>query len=376
MYVVVIIAGTLLIAGYLLVISLFIRGWRKNTAHFDEQQPSKLWVSVVVAVRNEENNILTLLQSLWNQQYPNHLYEVIISDDFSSDQTPALVTGFISDKENFHLITPTPQDTRGKKAALDRAIAQSRGSIIVTTDADCTMGVNWLYSIVQEFEQSATKFIIAPVTIEDSSRCLFSLMQTLEFMSLTGATGGAAGMRNPIMCNGANMAFAKEARREVLNHVSGKNHASGDDVFLMHAIKKKYPAQIRFLKNKEALVYTLPAKTIREFFSQRIRWAGKSAGYSDPFTLVTGAVVAGLNVFIVLMAVLTLTMHSLAPALLVIVLLKLAIDGILLTQVAVFLSRKKLLLLYPLVAIMYPFYVCTTLLLSLAKPIKWKQRRM
>ncbi len=376
MYVVVIIAGTLLIAGYLLVISLFIRGWRKNTAHFDEQQPSKLWVSVVVAVRNEENNILTLLQSLWNQQYPNHLYEVIISDDFSSDQTPALVTGFISDKENFHLITPTPQDTRGKKAALDRAIAQSRGNIIVTTDADCTMEANWLYSIVQEFEQSATKFIIAPVTIEDSSRCLFSLMQTLEFMSLTGATGGAAGMRNPIMCNGANMAFAKEARREVLNHVSGKNHASGDDVFLMHAIKKKYPAQIRFLKNKEALVYTLPAKTIREFFSQRIRWAGKSAGYSDPFTLVTGAVVAGLNVFIVLMAVLTLTMHSLAPALLVIVLLKLAIDGILLTQVAVFLFRKKLLLLYPLVAIMYPFYVCTTLLLSLAKPIKWKQRRM
>ncbi len=376
MYVVVIIAGTLLIAGYLLVISLFIRGWRKNTAHFDEQQPSKLWVSVVVAVRNEENNILTLLQSLWNQQYPNHLYEVIISDDFSSDQTPALVTGFISDKENFHLITPTPQDTRGKKAALERAIAQSRGNIIVTTDADCTMEANWLYSIVQEFEQSATKFIIAPVTIEDSSRCLFSLMQTLEFMSLTGATGGAAGMRNPIMCNGANMAFAKEARREVLNHVSGKNHASGDDVFLMHAIKKKFPAQIRFLKNKEALVYTLPAKTIREFFSQRIRWAGKSAGYSDPFTLVTGAVVAGLNVFIVLMAVLTLTMHSLAPALLVIVLLKLAIDGILLTQVAVFLFRKKLLLLYPLVAIMYPFYVCTTLLLSLAKPIKWKQRRM
>ncbi|TVQ15128.1 MAG: glycosyltransferase [Bacteroidetes bacterium] len=376
MYVVVIIAGTLLIAGYLLLISLFIRGWRINSAHSQKQQPSKLWVSVVVAVRNEENNILTLLQSLWAQQYPNHLYEVIIIDDFSSDQTPALVAGFISDKENFHLITPTPLDTHGKKAALDRAIAQSRGNIIVTTDADCTMGVNWLYSIMQEFEQSGTKLVIAPVTIEDSSKCLFSLMQTLEFMSLTGATGGAAGMGNPIMCNGANMAFAKEARSEVMSHVSGNSYASGDDVFLMHAIKKKYPAQIRFLKNKEALVFTLPAKTIREFFSQRIRWAGKSAGYSDPFTLVTGAVVAGLNVFIVLMAVLTLTMHSLAPALLVLALLKLAIDGVLLTQVAVFLSRKKLLLLYPLLAIMYPFYVCTTLLLSLVKPYKWKQRRM
>ncbi len=376
MLIALIITAILLTISYATLLSLFIAGWRKNSLHFEEQQPSKLWVSVVVAVRNEEKNILSLLKCLQAQDYPASLYEVIISDDGSCDDTPAKVAEFIAQKENFHLITKGPSEKPGKKGALDRATACARGSIIVTTDADCSMGSRWLSSLTSPFADEATRLVIGPVTIDDNSRRLFSMMQTLEFMSLTGATGGAAGIKKPVMCNGANLAFRKTSKEKVLNLIAGQQFASGDDVFLMHAIHKKYPDGVRFLKNKSAIVNTLPADTPGEFFSQRVRWAGKSAGYNDGFTLCTGGVVAGMNVFVVLLAILAMLLPSFAPVLVYLFPAKLMADVLVIIPVANFLSRRKLLLLYPFVALIYPFYVTTTLVLAWLGQNKWKQRTL
>ena len=41
--------------------------------------------SIVVAARNEAQNISACVQSLLNQQYPSHQYEVIVVDDHSTD---------------------------------------------------------------------------------------------------------------------------------------------------------------------------------------------------------------------------------------------------------------------------------------------------
>ncbi|MFW5663517.1 MAG: glycosyltransferase [bacterium] len=374
MYVAIIIAGMLLISSYVILISLFITGWKKNRTYHSVPKPSGLWASVVVAVRNEEKNILTLLHCLHAQRYPDDHYEVIIIDDFSSDQTPVLVNNFIADKDNFHLILSRSADTKGKKAALERGIAKARGDIIVTTDADCRMEKDWLTTLLLPFVNSDTKLVIGPVTIEDGTRRLYSRLQTLEFMSLTGTAAGAAGCNHPIMCNGANLAFVKEARKKVIHQVAGMQQASGDDVFLLHAFKRRYGTRIRFIKNTHALVYTNPARTLREFFSQRVRWAGKSAAYNDRFTQMTGAVVAGLNIFIALGGIASIGWPVLLPALLGILFLKLFIDSILLFQVARFLSRKMLLLWYPLLAIVYPYYVTSTILLALTTSTHWKKR--
>ena len=65
----------------------------------DEDQPAapgKERVSVVVAARNEEKTIVTLLNSLEEQDYPKDLLEVIIVNDNSTDRTPIVVSEFIS----------------------------------------------------------------------------------------------------------------------------------------------------------------------------------------------------------------------------------------------------------------------------------------
>ena len=140
----------------------------------------------------------------------------------------------------------------GKKGALDKGIESAVGEIVITTDADCTMGEKWLHSLASAFIQNSPEMVIGPVDIE-ADKSLFSAFQSLEYMSITGVTAGAAVWGIPVMCSGANLAFRREAYSALKNKLSGGNYQSGDDVFLMITLKKVYPDKIIFLKDREAL---------------------------------------------------------------------------------------------------------------------------
>ena len=74
----------------------------------------------------------------------------------------------------------------------------------------------------------------------------------------------------------------------LLNAFEGnENVASGDDVFLMQKINKKYPNSIVFLKNKDAVAYTDSPASFSEFVNQRIRWTSKSSRHADKGVVFT-----------------------------------------------------------------------------------------
>ena len=83
------------------------------------------------------------------------------------------------------------------------------------------------------------------------------------------------------MCNGANLAYEKEAFFAVNGFANIDRIASGDDMLLMHKIEKEFPGQVHYLKSKQAIVSTQPMKNWKEFFNQRIRWASKARFYDD-----------------------------------------------------------------------------------------------
>src|SRR4051812_6597875 len=70
-------------------------------------------VSILIPARNEAGNIITLLQSIRNQDYPN--YEVIILDDNSTDNTFELCQQFAATHSHFSVIKgqPLPPDWLG-----------------------------------------------------------------------------------------------------------------------------------------------------------------------------------------------------------------------------------------------------------------------
>jgi cellulose synthase/poly-beta-1,6-N-acetylglucosamine synthase-like glycosyltransferase len=183
---------TILILSFLYSISCIWLIFRWLFVKTDSQKkpiPLNLFLSVIVPVRNEAQNIGALLTDLSLQNLPKNQYEIIIADDSSTDETVQIVRDFErANGFNLTLIQlPNERTDSPKKRAIGEALKVSRGQLIVTTDGDCRVGTNWLKTFAQTYTDTDAKFISGPVVF--SGEGWFSIFQTIEFSSLIG-TGG------------------------------------------------------------------------------------------------------------------------------------------------------------------------------------------
>jgi len=335
-------------------------------------------VTVVVAVRNEAERIVALLGTLSGQRYSKDLYEIIISDDFSEDDTLRLVREFISQNQSgvsVRLVQPEASSPTGKKAALDRAIAVSEGEIILTTDADCEMSNDWLAAMTNCFRDSQVNMAAGWVRLR-SGRSLFSQLQAFEFLSLAGTTAATLISDFPLMCNGANLAFRKTAYLKFRKSGYGTDVPSGDDTFFMLHTAAESSGSVVFCHRREAIVTSETVDTFRDFIAQRIRWAGKVKLYREWRVKFTGLIVLLTNLILVVlpfMAMAGLLSVTFAVSLWTV---KLIADILLLMKSAAFADQCKLLWLFLPASILYPFYQVLIGMISILRPrYHWKNRQ-
>ncbi len=196
-------------------------------------ESSDVFVSVIVACRNEEKNLPPLLSDIAAQNYNPDLFEVIIIDDNSTDTTFKIASCFTGIK-NLKIINNSGS---GKKNAIKTGVEACQGELVITTDADCRVGIGWINTITSFYAGNKPGMIICPVELK-GGRGFFQRFQELEFLSLQGVTAGTAAAGNPVMCNGANLSFSKEAYQKYSGNLHDEK-VSGDDVFLLHNIKQE-----------------------------------------------------------------------------------------------------------------------------------------
>ncbi len=268
---------TVLTLTYAGLVFYYRQSWLAIPLYKSSTRLPQTTISVIIPARNEENNIGGLLNALQEQSYSKEFFDVIVVDDHSTDATATIAGQF-----PFVKIIQLEEDNINsyKKKAIETGIAAATGELIVTTDADCIPGKEWLQTIASYKEETNAVFIAAPVSIHCNSSVL-QVFQAMDFMVLQGITGAVVHKKQMSMCNGANLAYEKKVFYEV-GGFSGIDHiASGDDMLLMYKISEKYPDAVLYLKAKEAIVSTQAAATWKEFFQQRIRWASKAAKYQD-----------------------------------------------------------------------------------------------
>jgi poly-beta-1,6-N-acetyl-D-glucosamine synthase len=262
---------------YSFLVIYYWRSWQCIPAFIPSKEASIVYISVVIPARNEEAVIGRLLQALHDQTYPVSLFEVIVIDDHSTDDTAKIVQQFPLVK----LISLQDDNINSyKKKAIERGISAAQYACIVTTDADCVPPTDWLQTLAAFKQEKQAVFVAAPVSINCNSSVL-QIFQSMDFMVLQGITGAAVHRRHLSMCNGANLAYDRAAFYKVDGFAGIDSIASGDDMLLMHKIARSYPGQVYYLKSTDAIVGTEPMKTWRNFFNQRIRWASKAARYDD-----------------------------------------------------------------------------------------------
>src|SRR4051794_31146834 len=207
--------------------------------------------SIIIPARNEDDNITNCLQSIVANNYPLTHYEVIVIDDFSTDNTQAYVKAMQQRYNNIKLLVLEEMiGNRSllayKKKAIELAIAEAKGDWIVTTDADCLVPRDWLSNLNEYILQTNSMFVAAPVSFINT-HSFISIFQCLDFISLQGITAAAVSAGFHSMCNGANLAYSKSIFYAVDGFKGIDNIASGDDMLLMDKIQKQYTGSVGFL---------------------------------------------------------------------------------------------------------------------------------
>ena len=272
-------------AAYGVLMALYTRGHWNLRAFVAKGKTPQTKFSIVIPARNEAANIENCIAGILAQNYPSHLFELIVIDDFSEDETANIVGSIALQYNNVRLLrlqdfTKDENIVAYKKRAIEIAIEQANHPWIVTTDADCSFTNNWLASYDAYIQEHNCVMIAAPVSYKNTGSFL-SVFQVLDFISLQGITAAAVGSGSHTLCNGANLCYSKEAFESV-GKFSGIDHLpSGDDMLLMHKMKKSYPEKIGYLYAQDAVVTTAPSATLDLFIQQRIRWSSKALGYQD-----------------------------------------------------------------------------------------------
>ena len=292
-----------LFISYAALIIYYRQSWLKIPYYTPGEAPPPIKISVIVPARNEEKNIGACLNSICNQTLCKELYEVIVIDDHSTDTTLDIVKNY--EAKNVKLISlrdvVQSQTTNSyKKKAIETAIAQSTGDLMVTTDADCIVTPEWLDTITSFYHETNAVFLAMPVSYSSKNNFI-EIFQSLDFMTLQGITGASVYQRIHSMCNGANIAYSKKAFYEAGGFSGIDTIASGDDMLLMHKIWKLYPNAVYFIESRKVIVQTQPMKTVKDFFNQRIRWASKADKYDDKRIFLVLMLVYCFNVLLLIL---------------------------------------------------------------------------
>ncbi|MGZ6551726.1 MAG: glycosyltransferase [Bacteroidia bacterium] len=342
-----------------------------------------VFVSIVIAARNEEKNIINCLDSIIKQSYNANKFEIIIIDDASTDLTNKLVSDYSERHPNIKLISLREDGKNvGKKFAIRKGIEKAKGELIVTTDADCSMGENWLRSVVSFYSGTNAKMIVSPVCFQNE-KSIFEKMQSLEFIALIACGGSSLYYNKAIMCNGANLAYPKEVFMEMNGFDDIDEKASGDDVLLMYKIKRKYPEGVRFLKAEEAIVYTAANRNLKNFVQQRKRWSSKGFMAFNRETKLVSLLIYSFCFSLLTLPLLgsiclrnTMFYPVFMEICLILLLIKCFIDFLLLFLSASFFKKKELLVYFLPEQAIYILYIVLTGLMGTWGKYEWKGRQM
>jgi cellulose synthase/poly-beta-1,6-N-acetylglucosamine synthase-like glycosyltransferase len=252
---------------FLLIVINVYKGYlyQINQKKFTLAKPK---LSLIIAVKNEKDNIIGLLDSLEKLNYPAENYEVIFVDDNSTDSTYDIIRSKISGKKNYNVIKALNKKIEGKKGALTIGIENAKNNFIVITDADCKPEAEWLTELAGALDYGYDfVFGVAPIK---SGNTFVEKLSAFENLRNTFLTIAAVGLNIPYSAAARSFAFRKKSFERLGGYGKTTETLSGDDdLLLREAVIHKM--LIGTVVEPDAFVFSETPKTFDEYFRQKKR---------------------------------------------------------------------------------------------------------
>jgi cellulose synthase/poly-beta-1,6-N-acetylglucosamine synthase-like glycosyltransferase len=223
------------------------------------------------------------------------------------------------------------------------------------TDADAEPGPRWVHEMAVAFK--ADVVMVCGYSPYMPRQTFWQKILALEYFSHAAVAAGGAGLGRPLTCTGSNMAYRRDAYLRIGGFAGIAHWISGDDDLLLHKMHAAQIGKIVYATAPAAQAPVRPPHSWQEFKSQRTRYASKSLHYGLALTLSLGLVYL-FNWFICagLFSVVLGWWKFFIPTLMI-GSLKVVGDYLYLRRAAKLLGEEKLFSVYPMAALLHPFYV-------------------
>lgn len=312
-------------------------------------------LSIIIPFRNESAQ-LPILQRSINLALKNapQKVQIILINDHSSD-------GFKNTIPHFEVYEL--EENTGKKAAIDLGIQKAQHDRIVTFDADVELNPNFFKELDQAW--SDEDLFILPVIGKGNA------ILEVESHAICALTMGSVFDGHTLLCNGAALGFQKSTLDRI--EIRNKDLASGDDMFLLEALKKSGKS-IGGVLHSSLIVSTQLPSTLSSFTHQRVRWASKSVKSNDLELLVLG--LSTMLMYLCFITSFLVFGYDLFGIILAVFVFKLFIDYLLLFLFHIKTGINGKWWAYPILGIAYPLYSLYIGLMSILLKPKWKGRQI
>lgn len=367
--------------GYLfIVLGLVLEGWTfKVRPHRVSPQSvdTDFSFSVIINYRNEAQNLKALLNSISQLDYIFNKVEFLFVNDDSSDDGEETVKSFASKNEHIsiQLLNRKPISQSPKKDGITQALEHAKYELIICTDADVSLPKKWLQAYNKQYQLLPDlHFIAGPVELFLKNN-LLSQLQHSEMVALQLTTMGGFSIRQPFMCNGANMSFRKTAFKEVNGYEDNNHISSGDDIFLLEKLAAEDVLKCSYLKSQEAIVTTYPKTSWKAMIAQRVRWAQKGTATKSSLNKLVSIQVVLMSLLFLIAPILWGLDWITSIQLFSITTIKVVVDVVVLFVGNRFFNNKKWPVYVLPQLVIYPIVVIIIAIKSLGTP-QWKERKI
>ena len=219
-------------------------------------------VTVIIPAFNEERVIESSVRRILDSAYP--YLDVIVVDDGSKDRTSEIVAAAYGDNPRVRLLT---LPNGGKAAALNRALQDAKGKIIVALDADTQFEREAVSLMVRWFVDPRIGAVAGNAKVGNRVN-LVTRWQAVEYVTAQNIERKALTRFDAIMVvPGAVGAW----RRAALDDVGGyPEDTLAEDQDLTIAIQRK---KWKIAYEEDAVAWTEAPETFAALSKQRFRWS-------------------------------------------------------------------------------------------------------
>ena len=229
-------------------------------------------VSVIIACRNELQNLKSNLQYIINQQYPE--FEIVIVDDNSTDGMYEYVSNLA--KTSPCSIKLVKNDGNGKKSALSCGIRTATYEHLIFTDADCRPALEkWISGMMLHFDEAN------PLVVgygELSGKTFASRFSSYDATLIAMQYMGFASLGHAYMAVGRNIAYSRKLWDTLGGFASHSDLASGDDDLFVREAAKHIRPTVCFLHDAKTI--SRAKDSLAKLLRQKSRHVSTSARYS------------------------------------------------------------------------------------------------